>query len=150
MNEDDVEEGDTTIDPERSVSPLPAERPPSPDTFSKLTVREQFAYIKPVLRGILDNRYEPASPRHRAFMNEKTRRSLRKQDGGIGDFSVPEFHQLGKIIQHWLVPKTGVVQAPSPGLRHGVGDAPRSHEDLPAIEVINLPYTLTLSLMIYS
>lgn len=113
MNEDDDEVEDTSMGFDREESPTPAERPPSPAAFRDLSIQAQFAYVKPVIRAIMNNTYEPASKRHKDFMNKKTRQGLRTQSGGIGDFSVPEFHQLGKIVQHWLVPKTTVIQASS-------------------------------------
>lgn len=99
-----------TVDVDREESPAPAEPPPSPNAFCELSIREQFAYVKPVMRAIIDDVYEPARQRHKDFMNQKSRQNLRTQAGGIGDLSAKEFDQLGKVVRHWLMPQGTSVQ----------------------------------------
>lgn len=113
MNEDDGEAEDPIMDLHRGESPTLEEQPPLPAAFCQLSIREQFAYVKPVMRAIMGNTYEPVRERHKAFMTQRSRQALRSQSHGIGDLSVPEFNQLGKVVQRWLVPKSTVVQAPT-------------------------------------
>ena len=91
MNEDDGEADDLITALDYGESPAPEDKAPQPAAFCQLSIREQFAYVKPVMRAILDNTYEPVRERHKAFMNQRSRQSLRNQSGGIGDLSVPEF-----------------------------------------------------------
>lgn len=118
-----------TVDIDREESPLPAESPPPPNTFCGLTIREQFAYVKPVMRAIIDNAYAPVRQRHKDFMNRKSRQSLRTQSGGIGDFSAKEFDQLGKVVQRWLLPQSANVQKLSTAPEANSNTSDRDDED---------------------
>ncbi|THH19590.1 hypothetical protein EW146_g1614 [Bondarzewia mesenterica] len=70
----DIDESELT----RGPSPIP-EIPP-PTNFGKLSIRQQFSYVKPVVKAVLNDRYPPAKDRHDAFMKGGIiRRALRKE-----------------------------------------------------------------------
>ncbi|KAI0261699.1 hypothetical protein BGY98DRAFT_1052779, partial [Russula aff. rugulosa BPL654] len=64
--------------------------PPDPEDFCELPIREQFAYVKPIIRAILNEAYLPASERHQAFMQ-----------GGRSDFA--RCFATGKVLQNWVL-----------------------------------------------
>ncbi|KAI0053936.1 hypothetical protein FA95DRAFT_1551717 [Auriscalpium vulgare] len=111
-NESDGEvdsDGDDDGLDEYSDAP-PQEPPPTPEEFCDLSVQEQFAYIKPVLRAILDGAYKPASDRHNAFMRGGTsRQRLRKSATGKGSLSPRDAVRLGAIVQQWAIGNRGPV-----------------------------------------
>ncbi|KAF5315687.1 hypothetical protein D9611_005029 [Ephemerocybe angulata] len=54
---------------DRSPSPPCEDPPPDQDTFVRLSLREQFAYVKPVLQAILQNNYGPTKDKFQVFMS---------------------------------------------------------------------------------
>ncbi|KAI9446560.1 hypothetical protein H4582DRAFT_578721 [Lactarius indigo] len=78
--------------------------PPNPDDFCELPIREQFAYIKPVIKAVLNETYLPARERHQAFMQGgPSRIRLLKTATGKGDLSAHEVSQLGRVLQFWVL-----------------------------------------------
>jgi hypothetical protein len=78
--------------------------PPNPEGFCELSIREQFAYVKPVIKAILNETYCPARDRHQAFMQGgSSRLRLRKAATGKGDLTDREVSQLGRALQSWVL-----------------------------------------------
>ncbi|KAH9981398.1 hypothetical protein BGW80DRAFT_1454284 [Lactifluus volemus] len=91
----DEEETDTDSDgesvPWETVAVDHVMPPPSPGGFCGLSIREQFAYVKPVIKAILNETYYPARDRHQAFMQGgSSRLRLRKAGTGKGDLTARE------------------------------------------------------------
>ncbi|KAI0005926.1 hypothetical protein BJV74DRAFT_6153 [Russula compacta] len=81
--------------------PMP---PPSPKSFCERSIRDQFAYIKPVIKAILHETYLPARERHQAFMQGgPSRLRLQKAATGKGDLTSREVSRLGRVLQHWVL-----------------------------------------------
>jgi len=78
--------------------------PPNPEDFCELPIREQFAYVKPIIRAILNETYLPARERHRAFMKGGlSRLRLRKAATGKGELTVRDVSRLGRVLQNWVL-----------------------------------------------
>jgi hypothetical protein len=89
--------------------------PPNPEEFCQMSIRKQFAYIKPVIKAILDETYLPARERHQAFMRGgSSRRRLRKAATGKGDLSTRDVSRLGKVLQQWVLGPTHMQKASLP------------------------------------
>ena len=77
--------------------------PPDPEDFCALPIREQFAYVKPIIRAILNETYLPAMERHRAFMQGGlSRLRLRKAATGKGELTACDVSRLGRVLQNWV------------------------------------------------
>ncbi len=77
---------------------------PDPGDFCGLPVRDQFAYIKPVIKAILNETYLPARERHQAFMQGgPSRLRLRKAATGKGDLTARDVSRLGRVLQNWVL-----------------------------------------------
>lgn len=78
--------------------------PPNPEDFCELPIRDQFAYVKPVIKAVLNETYLPARERHRAFMQGGTPRlRLRKAATGKGDLTARDVSRLGRVLQNWVL-----------------------------------------------
>ncbi|KAI0256588.1 hypothetical protein BJV78DRAFT_292061 [Lactifluus subvellereus] len=78
--------------------------PPNPEDFCELSIREQFAYVKPVIKAILNETYLPVRDRHQAFMQGgPSRLRLRKAAMGKGNLTAHEVSQLGRVLQCWVL-----------------------------------------------
>ena len=78
--------------------------PPNPEDFCELPIRDQFAYVKPVIKAILNETYLPARVRHRAFMQGgASRLRLRKAATGKGDLTAHDVSRLGRVLQNWVL-----------------------------------------------
>lgn len=78
--------------------------PPDPEDFCELPIREQFAYVKPIIRAILNETYLPARERHRAFVaGGLSRFRLQKAATGKGDLTVRDVSRLGRVLQNWVL-----------------------------------------------
>ena len=78
--------------------------PPNPEDFCELPIRDQFAYVKPVIKAILNETYLPARERHRAFMQGgASRLRLRKAATGKGDLTAHDVSRLGRVLQNWVL-----------------------------------------------
>jgi len=78
--------------------------PPDPEEFCELPIRDQFAYVKPVIKATLNETYLPAKERHRAFMQGgPSRLRLRKAATGKGNLTVRDVSRLGRVLQSWVL-----------------------------------------------
>jgi hypothetical protein len=108
--ESDNEESEVDSDDEYVPHELGAEErailmpPPNPDDFCELPIRDQFAYVKPIIKAILNETYLPARERHRAFMQGgPSRLRLRKAATGKGDLTARDVSRLGRALQNWVL-----------------------------------------------
>jgi hypothetical protein len=78
--------------------------PPNPEDFCELPIRDQFSYVKPIIRAILNETYLPARERHRAFMQGgASRHRLLKAATGKGDLTAHDVSRLGRVLQNWVL-----------------------------------------------
>jgi hypothetical protein len=99
-SDDDYVKHETNVDGEPAV-PMP---PPNPKDFCEMPIRDQFAYVKPVIKAILNETYLPVRERHQAFMRGgASRRRLQKTATGKGDLTTREVSRLGKVLQQWVL-----------------------------------------------
>lgn len=108
MSDDEESEADTDsefVHYKTSVDePVILLPPPDPEDFCELPIREQFAYVKPIIRAILNEAYLPARERHRAFMQGGlSRLRLQKAATGKGDLTAREVSRLGRVLQNWVL-----------------------------------------------
>ncbi|KAI0306673.1 hypothetical protein B0F90DRAFT_1932770 [Multifurca ochricompacta] len=106
--ESDEEQAEADSDDEHisweTVTAEHAMPPPNHEDFCELPIREQFAYVKPVIKAVLNETYLPARERHEAFMQGgPSRLRLRKTATGKGDLTALEVTQLGKVLQCWVL-----------------------------------------------
>lgn len=101
--ESEIDSGDEHVSWEKVTVEL-ALPPPSPDDFCELPIRGQFAYVKPVIKAVLNETYLPARERHQAFMQGGSSRiRLLKTATGKGDLSAREVSELGRVLQFWVL-----------------------------------------------
>ena len=108
MSDDEESEADTDGEYARyetgADEPAILLPPPDPEDFCDLPIREQFAYVKPIVRAILNETYLPARERHRAFMQGgPSRLRLQKAATGKGDLTVCDVSRLGRVLQNWVL-----------------------------------------------
>ena len=109
--ESEIDSGDENVSWETVVVEH-AMPPPNPDDFCELPIREQFAYVKPVIKAVLNETYHPARERHQAFMQGGSSRiRLLKTATGKGDLSAREVSQLGRVLQFWVLGPMRVLKA---------------------------------------
>lgn len=100
-DEDDDNLGD--IAP-RSPSPVARTPAPSARNFYDLSVREQFAYTKPILMAILNAEYAPARRRHDMFIRGGDGRAQVKKDAGLrGRMNPEDVAKLGEYLTEWCL-----------------------------------------------
>ncbi|KAI9510278.1 hypothetical protein F5148DRAFT_618681 [Russula earlei] len=130
-DDDDDDEGsevdsDDEYDPDKAgAADEPATRmpPPLPKDFRELSIQDQFAYTKPVIKAILDEDYPPAREQHLAFMQGgPSRHSLRRSATGKGDLTAREVSRLGKVLQRWVLGPIPLRQVSLPPSPPGLGD----------------------------
>jgi len=101
--ESEIDSGDEYVSWEK-VTVEHTMPPPFPDDFCELPIREQFAYVKPVIKAVLNEIYLPARERHQVFMQGGSSRiRLLKTATGKGDLSAREVSQLGRVLQFWVL-----------------------------------------------
>ncbi|KZP10877.1 hypothetical protein FIBSPDRAFT_1051088 [Athelia psychrophila] len=108
VSENPEVEADTEHDLQldRGPSPTPLDPPPSTEDFERLTIREELAYVKPILSAILMNSYVPARERHNGYLKGgKARSTLAASAGARGTISVREVEALDGYIRRWAVRK---------------------------------------------
>jgi hypothetical protein len=89
--------------------------PPNPEDFCELPIRDQFSYVMPIIKAILNETYLPARERHRAFMQGGTSRlRLLKAATGKGDLTVRDVSRLGRVLQDWVLGPTHLQKAGLP------------------------------------
>ncbi|OAX37118.1 hypothetical protein K503DRAFT_720231 [Rhizopogon vinicolor AM-OR11-026] len=123
---DSENERDELEDGERSPTPQLADSPPVADDFADLPMRAQLAYVRPVLKAILQGKYIPASKKHEAFMRGGVARSsLMKRAAVRGGLDPNEVKQSQRLISRWAL---------------GEGYARRVKRGIePLVEVVQLP-----------
>lgn len=83
---------------------IPREPPPSPDKFEEQSVHVQLAYVKPVLRAILEKKYAPTMMKHEAFMKGgSARAALLKAAGVRGGLDVRFIKAVQRAICKWAI-----------------------------------------------
>ena len=88
----------------RSPSPEPSIPPPSAIEFNKLTIRQQFAYVKPILVSILNDEFPPAKEQHDAYMSGGPKRvEVCRKLGAKGNMRNDEYEALTECIQSWAL-----------------------------------------------
>lgn len=83
---------------------IPREPPPQPDEFREQSVHAQLAYVKPVLRAILEKKYAPTMTKHEAFMKGgSARAALLKAAGVRGGLDVRFIKAIQRAICKWVI-----------------------------------------------
>ncbi|KAI0034047.1 hypothetical protein K488DRAFT_9215, partial [Vararia minispora EC-137] len=93
----------TWLEPEfHTYYRVPAFPAPSPDDFVMLPLRHQLAYIFPILRAVLANRYSPCKSRHDQFMQGGAKRAaLRREGSSIGNMTTTTAQAFGNLVYCW-------------------------------------------------
>ncbi|KZT23955.1 hypothetical protein NEOLEDRAFT_1179704 [Neolentinus lepideus HHB14362 ss-1] len=107
---DDAADDDEIMedDPPDAYSEMPTPSLPAPPRaeFCELSIPDQFAYVKPILALIMDEKYEPAKGRHEAFMKGGVARvGVCKDAAAKGDLTAVEVAQLRRCLSRWLLDK---------------------------------------------
>ena len=90
-----------------ATSALPP--PPPAEDFEDLSVRAQLAYVKPILRAILNKEYVPAREKHEAFMRGGSARvALLKSAGVRGGMDARFVKAVQKAICAWVLGDSGL------------------------------------------
>lgn len=96
---------------ERAHSPEPSIPPPS--NFISLPIEEQFAYLKPILKSILNGKFDPAKQRHEGFIKGGTERSAVTKAAGIrGDLDDHTISILSAYICRWVLRDDTFIKRP--------------------------------------
>ena len=103
----DSEESDTESDAsesKRAPSPVPVLPAPPPNTFQCLSMREQLAYIKPVLVATLNDEYAPARRRHADFVRGgRAREEVLRNVVMRGPIGADEVGSLARCLGRWAL-----------------------------------------------
>ncbi|KAG6882540.1 hypothetical protein C0993_010161 [Termitomyces sp. T159_Od127] len=101
-DEDNLPEQDR--EPERFRSPSPTQPPPSAEDFKHLSIREQFAYAKPVLSAILNEKFPPAIQRHTYFISGGSKRKSVVEEAGLrGQMDPRDVDALQRYVNEWCL-----------------------------------------------
>ncbi|KAH0826963.1 hypothetical protein J3R83DRAFT_4622 [Lanmaoa asiatica] len=95
------EGGEYDADDDANDATLLLPPPPPAKDFEDLSVRTQLAYVKPVLRAILNKEYAPAREKHEAFMKGGSRRAVQKAicEWVLGNTGIkPERLDVGDVV----------------------------------------------------
>jgi hypothetical protein len=98
VNDEDEANDKGISEAEREPSP-PAVLP-LPTAFCDLTMREQFAYTKPILTAILNCKYPPAKKKHDDFIKGGAARKAVTDGAGARGVIVPE--DVDTLQEHLL------------------------------------------------
>ncbi|EGN95688.1 hypothetical protein SERLA73DRAFT_186864 [Serpula lacrymans var. lacrymans S7.3] len=86
----------------RAESPVP--KSPIPEDFEGLGMREQLAYVKPVLSAVLNELYAPALDRHRRFLKGGAARDSLQEGAAVrGTLSPAEIRKLQSHLCEWVL-----------------------------------------------
>ncbi|KAI9574204.1 hypothetical protein HD554DRAFT_2045299 [Boletus coccyginus] len=97
-------DGGDAEDPDDSALPPP----PLAENFEDLSVRAQVAYVKPVLRAILNKEYAPTREKHEAFVRGGSgRAALLKSAGVRGGMDARFVKAVQKAICQWVLGERG-------------------------------------------
>ncbi|KAF7986594.1 hypothetical protein HWV62_26368 [Athelia sp. TMB] len=89
---------------ERGISPIPLDPPPIVTDFEKLTIREELAYVKPILSAILADEYPPAREKHIGYCKGgKAREAVVAGAAERGSMSVRDLDALHGYIRRWVL-----------------------------------------------
>jgi hypothetical protein len=101
-------EGDDSGDVENPSADTGALPPIPADDFEDLSVRKQLAYVKPVLRAILNKEYAPAREKHEGFMKGgSARTALMKAAGVRGGMDARFVKAVQRVICKWVLGEGG-------------------------------------------
>ncbi|KAG5649415.1 hypothetical protein H0H81_004008 [Sphagnurus paluster] len=101
--QDDVDDGHDRARI-RSPSPIPNDPPPNSAEFSELSIREQFAYVKPILSAILGELYPPARTRHSDFVaGAKKRKKVAENAALRGRMDPSDVTALQEYLSEWCL-----------------------------------------------
>ena len=97
----------------RSPSPIPLNPPPPATDFIQLSIREQFAYTKPILEALLAAVYAPAKSKHDRFMKGGKHRQNVVNEGCLrGRMDPNDVEKLQLCIKRWCFPNERHVDHP--------------------------------------
>ncbi|TFK36333.1 hypothetical protein BDQ12DRAFT_736939 [Crucibulum laeve] len=100
------DEEDANEDNERARSPSPIARIPPPPAaeFSDLSIRQQFAYVKPVLEAILKDTYAPTRKIHVNFiLGGSARKGVVDNASLRGKMDPKSVGELQKYLSEWCL-----------------------------------------------
>lgn len=125
---DDTIDAEDEQDPSdlRDPSPPPRGLLPSKDDFMQLEIREQFAYVKPVLQAILRNEYRPTKAKFERFLaNDKVFMSNLNKSSAMSGMIVPsDIFLLTSYLKWWaLRGEVDTQRKDSVGVNEGDDDA---------------------------
>lgn len=106
VNDDEDEGGHNTTseDGRHSPSPVPNNHPPQAFDFTDLDIREQFAYTKPILAAILNEKYAPARRKHDLFISGGQGRKAVVDDAVLrGRMEPQSVSKLQKHLSQWCL-----------------------------------------------
>ncbi|KAF4614924.1 hypothetical protein D9613_002583 [Agrocybe pediades] len=85
---------------DRSPSPEMLDPPPSGGEFCLLDIRQQFAYVKPVLHAIIEDKYLPVRERHEKYMKGGRHRKAIQETAPLrGRVDPKDVESLLRMIQ---------------------------------------------------
>ncbi|KAG6880242.1 hypothetical protein C0992_003008 [Termitomyces sp. T32_za158] len=103
-DEDNTIEQDRELPQFRSPSPIYIYPPPSVEDFKLLSIREQFAYAKPVLSAILNENFPPALQRHIDFVSGGSKRKSVVEEAGLrGQMDPRDVDALQRYVTEWCL-----------------------------------------------
>ncbi|KAG6873785.1 hypothetical protein C0995_011010 [Termitomyces sp. Mi166 len=103
-NDDEDNPLEQDSEAERFPSPLPTIPPPSAGDFKLLSIREQFAYAKPVLSAILNENFSPAMQRHNDFIVGGSKRKRVVEEAGLrGQMDPCDVDALQRYVTEWCL-----------------------------------------------
>ena len=86
----------------RAPSPTSTLLAPSKSPF-RLSIAEQFEFVKPVLVAVLQGKYDPVRARHEAFMGSgASRRNVCDTNHHKGDLRARDVEELDVIVRQWV------------------------------------------------
>ncbi|KAF9532877.1 hypothetical protein CPB83DRAFT_846531 [Crepidotus variabilis] len=93
---------------QRSLSPEPAPDPPTGAKFLVLSLRQQFAYVKPILSSILKNEYPPLKEVQAEYFSGAKTRNWTEHGSRRGSMTDDHVETLLVYMTEWVLrPKHG-------------------------------------------
>ena len=78
--------------------------PPPPEEFDDLPLRQQFAYIIPILHAIIRSEYGPAMSLHDQFMlGGAARSNLKRESPAIGPLKETLAKRIWSYVDGWIL-----------------------------------------------
>ncbi|KAG5716404.1 hypothetical protein E4T56_gene5546, partial [Termitomyces sp. T112] len=101
-DEDNLSEQESEF--ERSHSPSPTIPPPSAEDFKLFSIREQFAYVKPILSAILNEDFPPALQRHTDFIAGGSKRKNVVEEASLrGQIDPRDVDAIQRYVTEWCL-----------------------------------------------